>query len=114
MVSLDLLTDHAAYHRWDFTRAHGIATESAFSTPRLEETALPLHAAQPATNLALEWLAHDLKAVGWLKEESASTISPLPAAAHPLNQLSRSPPSHLLHALLVAGMHAQGSWQAVH
>lgn len=69
MVSLDLLTDHAADHRWDFTRAHGIATESAFSTPGLEETTLPLRAARPTTNLGLEWLAHDLKAVGGLKED---------------------------------------------
>jgi len=67
-VTLDLLEDPGADRRWQFAQTYGMARQSASNLWPLEEEFLPFHFARPATNFSYEWLARDLKAVGWLSE----------------------------------------------
>jgi hypothetical protein len=69
LVSLHLVTDRADRSIYEFRQARRRGRLSAFSPRTVEETPLGLHVPRPATNLAYEWLARDLNAVGWLRED---------------------------------------------
>jgi hypothetical protein len=68
-VELELLTDRRSDQRWQFSQAFEDNRQSGFHLPTLEDVPLPLYSPRPATNFAYEWLARDLKALGWLSED---------------------------------------------
>lgn len=68
-VELDLLTDHNLDQRWQFSQSHTVDRPLAFHPETLEDSSLPLHLSRPASNFAYEWLARDLKAVGWMTKD---------------------------------------------
>ncbi|MGH3929124.1 MAG: hypothetical protein ACRDTF_04020 [Pseudonocardiaceae bacterium] len=68
-IDLKLITDRTDETLYQFAQARRRAPRSTFSPQTLEDRPLDLHVARSATNLAYEWLARDLKAVGWLSED---------------------------------------------
>ncbi|MDG6108811.1 hypothetical protein Daura_06150 [Dactylosporangium aurantiacum] len=55
---------------WDRGRGHyARAAPTRFDQSPVQNIELPLHSTRPATNLAYQWLAADLAAVGWLDEK---------------------------------------------
>jgi hypothetical protein len=68
-VNLQLVTDRADESLYQFSQARRRAPRSTFGPRTAEHLPLDLHVARPATNLAYEWLARDLKAVGWLSDD---------------------------------------------
>jgi hypothetical protein len=68
-VNLRLVTGSADESLYEFGHARRRAPRSTFGPPMVEDLPLGLHVARPATNLAYEWLARDLKAVGWLSDD---------------------------------------------
>jgi hypothetical protein len=68
-VNLQLVTDRADESLYEFGQARRRAPRSTFGPRTAENLPLDLHVARPATNLAYEWLARDLKAVGWLSDD---------------------------------------------
>jgi len=68
-VNLRLVTGRTDESLYEFGQARRRAPRSAFGPPTVEQLQLGLHVARPATNLAYEWLARDLKAVGWLRDD---------------------------------------------
>jgi len=67
--SLQLVTDREDELLYQFGQARRRASPPTFGPRTVEDLPLDLHVARPATNLAYEWLARDLKAVGWLSDE---------------------------------------------
>jgi hypothetical protein len=67
-VELRLVTDRADRALYEFAQARRRASGSMFGPGTVETLSLQLHVLRPATNLAYEWLARDLQAVGWLGE----------------------------------------------
>jgi hypothetical protein len=65
-VDLRLVTRYHDPTFWEFGQTHRRATRTTFGPHPLHDLELPLHAACPATNLAYQWLARDLAALGWL------------------------------------------------
>jgi hypothetical protein len=68
-VDLRLLTDRADGSLYEFGHARRRARRSPFDPRTVQHLPLDLHVPRPATNLAYEWLACDLKAVGWLSDD---------------------------------------------
>lgn len=65
-VDLRLITRYHDPAFCKFSQDHRHAAQTTFSPHPLQDLELPLHVACPATNLAYQWLARDLAAVGWL------------------------------------------------
>jgi hypothetical protein len=68
-VELGLVTSRADETLYSFARERRRAPNSVFGPPRLEDRGFDIHGARPATNLAYEWLARDLKALGWVNAD---------------------------------------------
>ncbi|ACU72777.1 hypothetical protein Caci_3889 [Catenulispora acidiphila DSM 44928] len=53
---------------WHTPKGPRPASRTAYHIPMLEDGITPLGNTRPSTNLAYEWLARDLHALGWLKD----------------------------------------------
>ena len=66
-VELRAETGPGSWPYWHEPRGTRPESRTAFHIPKLEDGITPLGSPRPSTNLAYEWLARDLHALGWLK-----------------------------------------------
>ena len=78
---VELRTENGPGRRpyWHTPKGPRPASRTAYHIPMLEDGITPLGSTRPSTNLAYEWLARDLHALGWLKDPT--TFHEQPALA---------------------------------
>jgi hypothetical protein len=66
-VELRAETEPGSWPYWHKPRGPRPESRTAYHIPMLEDGVTPLGGPRPSTNFAYEWLARDLRALGWLK-----------------------------------------------